>query len=80
MSYSNVSLYMYSATPSSCNFRKMLHRYLVLNGRAQLKHLKQISVMNSYFQPQKIFHTLPPPSLSFNGQFNVLLFVFGKMY
>ena len=49
MSYSNVSLYMYSATPSSCNFRKMLHRYLVLNSRAQLKHLKQISVIKQIF-------------------------------
>ena len=49
MSYSNVSLYMYSATPSSCNFRKMLHRYLVLNSRAQLKHLKQISVIRQIF-------------------------------
>ena len=73
MSYSNVSLYMRSAT-RSCNFHKMLHRYLVLNSHAQLKHLKQISVMNSCFQPQKIFRALFP-SLSFNGRFNVLLFV-----
>ena len=63
----------------SCNFHKMLHRYLVLNSHAQLKHLKQISVMNSCFQPQKIFRALFP-SLSFNGRFNVLLFVLWKMY
>ena len=35
--------------------------------------------MHSYFQPRKMFHTLPAPSLSFSGQFNVLLFFLEKM-
>ena len=58
MYYSIVSLYMYSATPSLCNFRKMLLRHQVLKGRAQLKHWRQISLMNSSFQPRKMFYTL----------------------
>ena len=64
MSYSNVSLYMYSATPSSCNFRKMLHRYLVLNSRAQLKHLKQISVIRQIFSTsENISYSSSSPTL-----------------
>ena len=38
----------------------------------------QIYPSNSYFQPRNMYHTLPTPSLSFSGQFNVLLFFLGE--
>ena len=52
--------------------------FLYFETRNSVRNVKQMSWIKSYFQPRNMYHTLPIPSLSFSGQFNVLLFFLGE--